>query len=105
MSINTNGLSMSDIITRSEALTKSSANKKSTFKQDGLLSLDDASTALDSLNKKASSGSLTDADKKLQTALSSMVSHPSIFTHAGGSKVDWGNAQQMDASIKKYQAS
>jgi acetyl esterase/lipase len=103
MSINTNGLSTASIITQAEALTNSSANKKSSFVQDGLLSLDDASTALDVLNQKGSNGSLSTADKKLQTALQSMVSHPSIFTSAGGSKgVNWGTAKQMDLSIQKF---
>jgi|GEM_PF-5717514 len=102
MSINTNGLSMANIITQSETLDSNSANKKSTFRQDNLLSLDDASTALNELKKQDSNGSLNAANKKLELALQSMVSHPSIFLDAGGSKgIDWGNAQQLDASIKK----
>jgi len=101
MSINTSGLSTATIITQTEALAKSSANKKSTFKQDGLLSHEDASTALTELNKKGSAGTLSEADKKLQTALKSMVSHPNIFTGSGGKEgIDWGNAQQLDAKIK-----
>jgi hypothetical protein len=97
--INTNGMSMSSIISQAESLAASDSNKKFDFKQDGLLSLDDANTALDELSQK---GSLSTADQKLQSTLQSMVSHPDIFTDVGGSKgVNWGNADQLDASIEK----
>jgi len=97
---------MADIIKQSETLASQSANKKPSFHQDGLLSLDDANTALNDLKKQDSNGSLIDANKKLETALQSMTSYPSIFTNAGGSPgINWGNAQQMDASIKIFDTS
>jgi hypothetical protein len=106
-SINTNGMSMTEIINRTEDLADQ--NKKTTdiggnnlivtTQHDGQLSADDVNQALAVFSQKEQKGDLSESDKKLQQTLQSMASHQEIFN--GPSGVSWGNAQVLTENIQK----